>query len=105
MTRKLLASSTVLFASVTALAQAHQFKGTVTDAMCGKQHMMKNASAAECTRECVKAGSDFALVSGDKVYVLKGDKAQLDKYAGVPVVVEGALNGNSITVKSIQPTK
>ena len=85
----------------TAMAQAEQFRGTVTDAMCGKQHMMKNASAAECTRECVKAGSDFALVVGEKVYILKGDKAQLDKFAGSPVVVNGDLNGNAITVKSV----
>src|SRR5215472_10185161 len=105
MTRKLLVSSTILFASIGALAQAHQFKGTVTDAMCGKQHMMKNTTAAECTRECVKAGSDFALISDDKVYILKGDKAQLDKFAGTPVVVHGDLSGNSIAVKSIQTAK
>jgi hypothetical protein len=27
----------------------------VSDAMCGKTHMMQGASAAKCTRECVKA--------------------------------------------------
>lgn len=85
----------------TAMAQAEQFRGTVTDSMCGKQHMMKNLSAAECTRICVKAGSDFALVVGDKLYVLKGDKAQLDKFAGSPAVINGVLKGNAITVKSI----
>lgn len=102
---KLLTSSTLLLASLAALGQTHQFKGTVTDAMCGKEHMMQNKTAAECTRECVKAGSDFALASGDKVYILKGDKAQLNKYAGVPVVVEGTLNGNSIAVKSVASAK
>jgi hypothetical protein len=38
---------------------------------------------------------------GDKVYVLKGDKAQLDKFTGSPVVVNGDLNGSLITVKNI----
>ena len=85
----------------TAMAQAEQFRGTVTDSMCGKEHMMKNVSAADCTRECVKAGSSFALVVGDKVYTLKGDKAQLDKFAGSPVVVNGDLNGSLITVTNI----
>jgi hypothetical protein len=47
----------------TAMAHAEQFRGTVTDSMCGKQHMMKNVSAAECTRTCVKAGSGYALPS------------------------------------------
>ena len=84
-----------------AIAQAQQFRGTITDSMCGKQHMMKNATAAECTRACVKSGSDFALVVGDKLYTLKGDKAQLDKFAGAPVVLDGDLNGNVITVKSV----
>src|ERR1700751_2493103 len=43
--------------------------GTVSDAMGGAHHMMQGASAAQCTRECVKQGSDFALVSAGKVYV------------------------------------
>ena len=84
-----------------AVAQAQQFRGTITDAMCGKQHMMKNATAAECTRECVKSGSDFALVVGDKLYTLKGDKAELDKFAGEPVILDGDLSGNAITVKRV----
>lgn len=32
--------------------------GTVGDAMCGAKHMMTNETAAQCTRECVKQGSD-----------------------------------------------
>jgi hypothetical protein len=44
--------------------------------------MMKGATADQCTRACVKQGSDFALVSGGKVYTLKGDKIQFDKFAG-----------------------
>src|SRR6266571_7531838 len=46
--------------------------GVVSDSMCGAKHMAKNKTAAECTRECVKAGSDYALVVGNKVYVLEG---------------------------------
>lgn len=83
-------------------AQPTQLRGTVTDSMCGKHHMMKNASAAECTRTCVKSGADFALVSGDKRYILKGDKSQLNKLAESEVVVSGDLNGTSLTVKQIK---
>ena len=56
--------------------------GTVSDTVCGAQHMMKDASPAKCTRECVKSGSDYALVSGGKVYTIKGSRADLDKFAG-----------------------
>lgn len=86
-----------------AIAQADQtLTGMVSDAMCGKNHMMQGATAAKCTRECVKGGSDFALVVGDKVYILKGDKAAIDKFAGVNATVKGKTSGNAITVESIQ---
>ena len=87
-------------------AQATQtLTGIVSDAMCGAHHMMKDATAAQCTRECVKQGSDFALVSGGKVYTLKGDKTQLDKFAGENVVVKGKVSGTTISVDSISSSK
>src|SRR2546421_10551380 len=43
--------------------------GTVSDSMCGAHHMEKDKSAAECTRECVKKGTKYALVVGKKVYI------------------------------------
>lgn len=73
--------------------------------MCGAQHMMKDASAAKCTRECVKSGSDYALVSGGKVYTLKGDSAKLDKFAGQSVKVIGKVSGSTVTVESISASK
>jgi hypothetical protein len=38
--------------------------------------MMTNVRPAQCTRKCLKRGSDYALVSGGKVYTLKGDTKQ-----------------------------
>jgi hypothetical protein len=35
-------------------------KGTVSDAMCGAKHPV--ADAAGCTKDCVKKGSDYALM-------------------------------------------
>jgi len=85
--------------------QAQTFTGVVSDNMCGKQHMAKDKSAAERTRECVKAGSDYALVVGDEVYTLKGDKRQIDKYAGERAVVTGTAKGETINVNSISAPK
>jgi len=67
--------------------------------------MMKNLTPAQCTRECVKQGSDYALVVGSKVYTLKGDKAQIDKFAGQKVTIKGETSGDTITVKSIATLK
>jgi hypothetical protein len=99
------ASGLLLTASL-AVAQATQtLTGTVSDAMCGKKHMMAGKSAAECTRECVKEGSDYALVVGDKVYTLKGDKTAIDKFAGAKAVVKGKTNGSVLTVESIKASE
>ena len=96
----------VVLSTVAASAQSSQtLTGTVSDAMCGAHHMMKGATAAQCTRECVKQGSDFALVIGAKVYTLKGEKSQLDKFAGQNVTVKGKADGTTITASSISPAK
>jgi hypothetical protein len=79
--------------------------GVVSDSMCGAKHMAKDKTAAECTRECVKTGSDYALVVGQKVYVLKGNQANIDKLAGKPATVKGSLAGNTVTVESIAAVK
>jgi hypothetical protein len=96
----------VALSTIAASAQSNQtITGTVSDAMCGAHHMMKGATAAQCTRECVKQGSDFALVSGGKVYTLTGDKAQFDKFTGENVVVKGKVSGTTISVYSISSSK
>ena len=79
--------------------------GTATDAMCGTHHSMQGKTPAQCTRECVKQGSDFALASGDMVFILKGDKSQSDKFAGQNVIVKGKVDGKTITVQSIAAAK
>jgi hypothetical protein len=58
--------------------------------------MMQGKTPAQCARECVKQGSSFALVSGGKVYTLKGDKTQFDKFAGENAVVKGKVSGTTI---------
>lgn len=84
------------------------FTGKVSDAMCGKAHMM-SGSDAECTRACVGKGSKYALVVGDKVYTLDAsDKAvlgTLDKLAGGNAKISGMLNGDTIQVASAAASK
>src|SRR5580692_6547483 len=68
-------------AAVPALAagKSETLTGEVSDAMCGAKHEMPG-SAAECTRGCVKHGSKYALIVGDKVYTLEtSDQAALGK--------------------------
>src|SRR5258708_9156866 len=58
--------------SVPALAagKSETLTGEVSDAMCGAKHEMQG-KAADCTRACMKHGSKYALVVGDKFYTLE----------------------------------
>ena len=89
-------------------AKAQTFTGIVSDAMCGAKHMMPGDDAA-CLRACVKKGSKYALVVGDKVYTLDAkDKAtldKLDKLAAAKATVTGQANGDTIDVSSVAPAK
>jgi hypothetical protein len=84
------------------------YTGTVSDAMCGAQHMMPG-DAASCTKACVNKGSKYALVVGDKVYTLdttdKASLAELDKLAGQTAKVTGMAQEDTIAVKSVSPGK
>jgi hypothetical protein len=90
--------------SLQAVAAGKQvFAGEVGDAMCGRQHM--EGTPADCTRTCVGKGSKFALVVGDKTYILdttdQASLATLDKQAGKQAAVTGVLNGDTIQVSAV----
>jgi hypothetical protein len=100
--------SATVFSSPYALAARKQtFTGEVGDAMCGSKHM--EGTPAECTRTCVAKGSKYALVVGEKIYVLDtADKtalATLDQQAGKNVTVTGTLDGDTIAVSSVAAAK
>ena len=120
--RTLTLLGSLMFGTVALVAQQTltiTVTGTISDTMCAAHHMMKNTSAVECTRVCVKKipgtkNADYALVVGNKIYTLKGNAAQLtqlDKYAGqnvtikgkVPVASKGEIIGSLIFVSSISP--
>jgi hypothetical protein len=99
-----LAMAGAFVAAGTSLGAASMtLKGTVSDAMCGAKHPV--ADTAECTKACVKKGSDYALVSEGKVYTLKANASQmaeLDKLAGKDAEVMGDVNGMTVMVTSVK---
>jgi hypothetical protein len=86
-----------------AAGKSQTFTGEVSDAMCGAKHEMGNS--ADCTRACMKHGSKYALVVGDKVYTLETSDqtalAKLNDLAGAKAKVTGEVDGTTITVKSV----
>jgi hypothetical protein len=96
-------SASAFFSLYAFAGRKQTFTGEVGDAMCGRKHM--DGTPAECTRTCVARGSKFALVVGEKIYVLEtSDKtalATLDQQAGKNVTVTGVLNDDIIEVSSV----
>jgi hypothetical protein len=89
-----------------ASASTQTLTGMITDDMCGRKHtMLPGKPDAECIRECVKAGSHYALLVGNKIYVMKGNAKQFDMFAGKKVKVSGDVSGTSITVNNIAAVK
>jgi hypothetical protein len=80
------------------------FTGIVSDSMCGAKHMMPG-DAVGCAHACLKQGSKYALVVGDKVYILdtsdKTTSDELDKLIGQKAKVSGAAEGDTIKVTSV----
>jgi len=75
--------------------------GVITDSECGARHN-KDAkmSATECTRFCVRNGSKYILVDGEKRYLLTGNTGELGKLAGQRVTISGSRSGDTIQVNS-----
>ena|ERR1700688_1244694 len=101
----LLSAASINLYALAGAGRKQTFTGEVGDAMCGRKHM--DGPAAECTRSCVAHGSRFALVVGEKIYILDTSDAaalgMLDKQAGKTATVTGVLNGDTIAVSAVAP--
>jgi hypothetical protein len=76
--------------------------GTVSDSLCGNDHGIKAKGDPECTRMCVELGADYALMVGNKLYVLQGHQADLERFAGKQVRVKGrAVTRDTVTVDQV----
>lgn len=97
--------STATTQSVPTVGAERTLTGVISDTMCGKTHMAKDKTAAECTRICVKRGRKYALVVGNKVYTLSGYEPEVDNLAGQQVTVKGTVNADTINVNSVTAAK
>jgi len=81
--------------------QQAAYEGMVTCTHCGAKHSAKlGKTATDCTIICVRGGSTFSLVDGDRSYQLIGDLNGLKRHAGQRTKVLGVMHGDTITVSS-----
>ena len=82
------------------------FAGLITDDRCGARHAPNSAkSSTECVEICIRRGAHYALVNGDKSYLLDGNVEDLGKLAGQRADVVGSLTGDTIKVSSVSVTQ
>jgi SpoU rRNA methylase family enzyme len=95
-----------LFVSTLAVAGDASLTGYVVDSKCGAK--AAHEGAAECTAKCVKEGAKLVFVNDadKKVYAIT-DQDKVAAHAGHHVSVKGSLEGDTLTVASIDmaPTK
>ena|SRR5713226_273860 len=82
-----------------------ELTGIVSDGVCKGQHNRKAVTPYGCSLKCVADGADYVLVVGDRVYILEGHKADLDKFAGGRATVAGHVNEDTVVVDSVTAVK
>jgi hypothetical protein len=82
------------------LVPGQNFSGIVTDAHCGSTHEDSEKNASACARICVRNGSRYAIVNGDKEYELVGELWQIGQFAGQWMTLTGVLDRETIKVSS-----
>jgi len=99
-----------VFAGSVCLLGADTLKGSIGDKMCGAKHM--GSDAVKCTTACVKKGSAYILIVGDKTYDIDNASdakvaPELAKHAGHNVEVTGTMakDGKSVKIDSIKMPK
>lgn len=98
---KLVATAALFLAVSASSAFAETLKGTISDSMCGAQHVNASKEDMECAQKCVKGGSAAVLVVGDKIYKIANQDAVKD-HIGHKVTITGAVTGDSVHVDSVK---
>ena len=104
---KRLAAATFLAVSASVLSaqSAQTINGFISEDQCGASHASPSASAAKCVKGCIARGAAPVLVSNGKVYKLKGEDSAVKSMAGQNVTIKGAVDGDTITVASVEAQK
>jgi hypothetical protein len=89
------------FSLVAVSAFAEDFKGTISDAKCGKAHADASEKSMKCVQGCVKGGQKAVFVTEDGKVLQIADQEKVAAHLGHKVTLSGKLDGESITVDKV----
>jgi hypothetical protein len=83
-------------------AFADNLKGVISEAHCTTKHAVASEGAKKCVTGCIKKGSTPVLVSEGKVYKFADASKVTEAMYGANVVVDGKVDGETITITTIK---
>ena len=87
-------------------AMAEKWSGTISDAKCGLAHADASEKSMACVKACAKGGQAPVFVVDGKVFKFDdASKAKVMDHLGHKVSIDGKLEGDTITVKSVKMPK
>ncbi len=85
------------------MAFADEWTGYISDAHCGAAHDKVSEANTKCISGCMKKGGDPVFVYQGKVLKFDADSAaKVKAFAAEEVKINGTLNGDTVTVTSIE---
>jgi len=110
--RLLTTTVAVVMLSLVALGAAEQtWVAEISDSACAMKHEsgVENVPpppANECVANCIRGGSKYVIVAGDKVFQIANQNAAgLATLAGSKVKITGELKGDAVTISKIEKTQ
>ena len=82
-------------------ANATTMVGTVSCLACRETCPKKAETLYSCTLRNVNSGSPYLLLVDDQQYLLTGNLAGVERFAGGKAAVHGEIEGSSIIVESV----
>ncbi len=85
-------------------AFAAEFKGVISDEMCGAKHADASEKSMACAQKCVKMGLAPVFVGDDnKVYKIDASSVtKVTPHAGHKVTITGTADGDTLKIDSIK---
>lgn len=79
-----------------------ELKGVISEVHCTTKHAVASEGAKKCVTGCIKKGAAPVLVSEGKVYKFADASKVTEAMYGGNVVVDGKIDGDTITITSIR---
>ena len=87
---------------VTVNALGAEMTGYISDSKCTVGHTDGSQKSINCVKMCVKAGQKPVFITEDKKVLNLPDSSKVMQYLGEKVTVNGSVEGDTLTIKSIK---